>query len=85
MMFASCMFSTHAISLRTLCKALYDLVQLIRLAGAACGRLLTDDDVSVDVGVYEVPICGAPDCALDAHQTMLLQVSCRAVIITKKE
>ena len=56
----------------TLSKAFNDLVQLIRLAGAASGRLFTDDDVCVDVGMYEVPICCPSDCAFDAHQTMLL-------------
>ena len=57
----------------TLGKALNDPVQLLRLLSAASGRLLTDDDVSVYVGMYEMPVCGSPNSAFDAHQAVLLQ------------
>lgn len=57
----------------TLGKALNDPIQLLGLLGATSGSLLADDDVSVYVGMYEVPICCPPDSALYAHQAMLLQ------------
>lgn len=56
----------------TLGKALNDPVQLLRLLGAASRHLLTDYDVSIYVGMNEVPICCPPNSAFDAHQAVLL-------------
>lgn len=48
-------------------------------------RLIFDDEIDVNIGMDEIPVCAAFYCALDTHQAMLLhQTKCTALKVLLK-